>query len=356
MLKWYSERGMVNAWLTSFDKAGNTNSLLMKSLKGAFPILNDSTELSLLKWLDLTKEVLLEIYIEPSLSEFGNPDAVILIGDETGKNRQVLFIEAKMCTFQESSGKPGTVSLTRNSSRILHELFMKAVFYKELKTIKNSDVEGFEARVYAEDKKKRKIGRNKFVLELAWKIMQCDKAAFIALTTDLVSSPVNLMQAQACNIAIKNNHKGVFNSDNRQLFILPWQSIYAVSDASDDLRRAFDENLDSFSFSRETVPNRDDFIWKYFENQGLSVVNRESSFTLNFKDSKRALFTCNVKTGFGNITGLLLKFTNIQVSRKRKNHNPYFSIWRNDLKEGTESDIHFRKKIEEAVQLLQESD
>ena len=186
--------------------------------------------------------------------------------------------------------------------------------------------------------------------------MQCDKAAFIALTTDLVSSPVNLMQAQACNIAIKNNHKGVFNSENRQLFILPWQSIYAVSDASDDLRRAFDENLDSFSFSRETVPNRDDFIWKYFENQGLSVVNRESSFTLNFKDSKRALFTCNVKTGFGNITGLLLKFTNIQVSRKRKNHNPYFSIWRNDLKEGTESDIQFRKKIEEAVQLLQESD
>ena len=104
MLKWYSERGMVNAWLTFIDKARNNNYLLKKSLEGAFPILNDSAEISLLKWLDLPEDAVVNIYIEPSLSEFGNPDAVILICDKNRKYRRVLFIEAKMCAFMKCSG------------------------------------------------------------------------------------------------------------------------------------------------------------------------------------------------------------------------------------------------------------
>lgn len=242
----YSERGVVNAVFETIAAHPDANRLL-EDLLGRTTSWKGASKLGFAEgWVEK-----FEIYIEPSLSDFGDPDVLLLVKDRYLRQWRAFFIETKMEPFLMSSPptgeeiveqlpvyqnlasivsscdfkgddseywrklwadlvghaikKPGEYQ--RNSSGLIHELFLKYRFWRTLFPAVNSLTDWTSLakgiQVYAaetpdcghndefdgSDGKKhrlRKIGRDPVVLRLVRHL--CDLAPsthFVSLTTDL---------------------------------------------------------------------------------------------------------------------------------------------------------------------------
>lgn len=127
----YSERGMINSLFYELKYSENYLRLLNDFLSlVSFPDSGVTFQVSEVK-----------ILIEQSFSDFGAPDAVILVNNHGVK--QVIFIEAKVKTFQKQyrsileefeEFKIGIEINEVNTSNLFVQLYFKTRLIKELKS------------------------------------------------------------------------------------------------------------------------------------------------------------------------------------------------------------------------------
>ena len=186
----YSERGLVNALFDFVISAEHPDALWADLIKRSllwYSALMEPTARSTDSRLPIQT---LSVYVEPSLSMFGTPDAVVLVDYKTGPNEShpgdVFFIEAKLETFASSS--KGT-DFKSNCSSVLHELFLKARFHElaqrpsATESVRTHSLLTPGVLIYQNDTKSRKIGKDPQVVELAQAIAK-RSAYFVSLTTD----------------------------------------------------------------------------------------------------------------------------------------------------------------------------
>lgn len=176
----YSERGLVNALVQAISSKDD-GSLLPVLFSKVFSV-ESGMRLSG-DFLNLGNPLAVEIFVEPSLSEFGNPDAVIFAKGPKGGPIAV-YVEAKLCPFFASSrpeAEVGEAAYRKNASTILHELYMKASLHQEIKSC--NELGALSAKVYADESRPRKLGSDPQVLALAKRLQDCE-AYFLAVTTD----------------------------------------------------------------------------------------------------------------------------------------------------------------------------
>ncbi|MCB9133612.1 MAG: hypothetical protein H6647_22030 [Anaerolineales bacterium] len=178
----YSERGAFNALLHEISYSDNANELLMRFLnlvrmpRGA-----------------IQHEVIdgVEVLLEPSLSDFGNPDAVALIH---GANRRcVVFFEGKVKTSRSGSWtieKEWTkftagVKVKVESSNLFTQLYHKVRFVSALRSVGVSGLQNGIEFPACSRKQLRKIGDNPVVLRTAAQISNyLDLVQFVAVVPD----------------------------------------------------------------------------------------------------------------------------------------------------------------------------
>ncbi|HIN85867.1 MAG TPA: hypothetical protein EYN06_05240 [Myxococcales bacterium] len=202
----YSERGLVNALFESIGTNDNAHKLWAELIQQSV-LWNSHLHGSTAMAPNLADTIEhLAIYVEPSLSSFGNPDVVVLVDYKTvaGQSRRgdVFFIEAKLETFESSSQTPDR---DKNCSSVLHELFLKARFYqlarwpKATPSLRKHPLLTPGVRVYNQDKDPRKIGTDRQVLELAQAIATRE-AWFVSLTTDLTPQKGKPWPKELCSV------------------------------------------------------------------------------------------------------------------------------------------------------------
>jgi len=188
----YSERGLVNALFESILSSSDPQMVMSRLLETA----TLTNRKSVIKYRVGSPIRDFEVFIEPSLSQFGNPDVVLLLDrepsegesntvDRIGPYTDVIFIEAKIEGFEQSvNRKP---DLRRNHSTVLHELFLKARFAHYLRNNEKSVYDGipvYDHDVKAQGKNySRTVGTDPLVLELV-ELMKGCQTYFFALTTD----------------------------------------------------------------------------------------------------------------------------------------------------------------------------
>ena len=193
----YSERGMINSLFYE-----------MKISENNLRLLNDFLSLVSFPYYRVTFQVSeVKILIEQSFSDFGDPDAVILVNNHGFK--QVIFIEAKVKTeeksrweiskefekFMRGIAKPEPPK--GYSSNLFVQLYFKTRLIKELKSggvkqlqegVKFPECLLKKNRKTHERSEKRKIGNNKVVLNAVEELKGYSKdALFIALLPDNIS-------------------------------------------------------------------------------------------------------------------------------------------------------------------------
>ena len=181
----YSERGLVNGLFEALAARAGAGALWLELLGRTRAWYHAHPSRSGRAQAPDFKGVIeaLHIYIEPSLSGFGRPDVVVLADFEDGFKR-AFFLEAKVGTFAQSVGLGGArqKALNKNSSSVLHELFLKARFGALLEEQPERLREG--VRIYASPKERlRKIGSDPMVLELV-EALKGRILYFVSLTTD----------------------------------------------------------------------------------------------------------------------------------------------------------------------------
>ena len=194
----YSERGAMNALFygMAFDK-DNGKKYMRKFLKLA-NIENPD------KFSDF------EIYNEFSLSEFGDPDLVIIAKQKEGKSPVVFFLEAKVSegtSYNMDKQKKYHEEYINNgsydkghASNLFFQLRLKHYFFSQresiIEPIGESDgksigepdrIEKTEDR--NGDFRFRKIGKNPIVIKFAEKIKPCVDAYYIAIIPESEPEP-----------------------------------------------------------------------------------------------------------------------------------------------------------------------
>lgn len=172
----YSERGMIYSLLLDLDKMDKSSlQAVIQALIKEIKFVNTSTTTPLVGG-EIT------ILIEPSFSDFGDSDLVIICGSTT------FFIEAKVATYSKKFSleeefkafeDPATRSASmkedeakRKSSNLFTQLYHKMGLVDGLKNgllSKKLDCVEFDLKSTVS---KRKIGTNPVVLDLAKKIMK----------------------------------------------------------------------------------------------------------------------------------------------------------------------------------------
>jgi hypothetical protein len=194
----YSERGMINSLFYELKISENYLRLLNDFLSlVSFPDSGVTFQVSEVK-----------ILIEQSFSDFGAPDAVILVNNHGVK--QVIFIEAKVKTEEASrweiskefekfrSGIAKPKPPKGYSSNLFVQLYFKTRLIKELKSggvkqlqegVKFTECLLKMNRTTHKRIEKRKIGTNKIVLKAVEELKgYCNNALFIALLPDDISN------------------------------------------------------------------------------------------------------------------------------------------------------------------------
>ncbi len=293
----YSERGLVNALFESVMDADRPLDLLKKLMGSAVAVCPGGEE------LDLSVAQDFEIYVEPSLSEFGNPDALVFLYLEPEAHpSDVIFVEAKLVPFLTSSrliqsirgealdGRPEVLfgsaasaveseevdrflalqpsswpdeTYGKNGSTILQELFLKARLVSFLGMsdgLKRLQEPGIG--VYSADKGTRKIGYKDLVIQVARKIEKTAKSWFFALTPDLLP-PADSEAPWLTGAAIRTMIDHINNQPlpsrckpddwKKRTYVWSWQAIWeTASDTSEKslsrLRETMTWNDQSFSY------------------------------------------------------------------------------------------------------------
>jgi hypothetical protein len=279
----YSERGLVNAWV----EEASTEQLLegIKKARGLFKeeLLNIST--------DITH---VEVYTEYSLSDFGDPDLLLILHDVEG-NTIAVFIEAKLCPFLTSS--PGRKIkpeyYEKNASSVLHELFLKAVFWKNRKDIEKKNIKLYD------NEKERKIGKDKMVLDLAQKLTNCSEAYFVALTTDMNLSEDKRKEIK--NLIIQISKKSPGTKWNEFTYILSWQDLAQMKDLP-GFQKTLKENVVKMTFPNieDVDPMELNNFWQQVSSklQHGRERKRKGKWTLYNENEKKAVATYSITHGF----------------------------------------------------------
>ena len=286
----YSERGLVNALFESIRRADEPDrvwsDLIGRNLSW-WSALKEPTVRGLRLGFTVRR---LAIYVEPSLSGFGNPDAVVLVDYETEPNLSLggdaFFFEAKLETFASSSED---TDLTSNCSSVLHELFLKARFQelaqlpKPKESVRNHSFLTPGVLVYQKDKEPRKIGKDRQVLELAEAIAG-RSAYFVSLTTDETRPvhspwPPELRDDAQLLEAIHNKNKNVGKQDPKVPYGNPlggwiemslqlgWDQVWlwAKAHGLDRMTQAMRENRAKFKCRPIPRPDRIGAIADFFD-------------------------------------------------------------------------------------------
>lgn len=189
----YSERGAMNALfyqIAFYKEEGNLHMREFFRLAGF-----DNPE----EFSDF------EIYNEFSLSQFGNPDLVIIA--KRGNEKVAFFIEAKVAAckgFKISSSKKefekdlrNTSNRKRNTSNLFYQLKQKAVFFKKRYTFPN------QREKVDTGKKQKSIGNNPIVRAFVDLLKECSEAKFIAILPDVSAEGDPSKLIQSMNLPFK---------------------------------------------------------------------------------------------------------------------------------------------------------
>ena len=303
----YSERGLVNAWVEDIRR--NPDCLI--------PCLEQAVSVASGKNLHFDeKPCQIEIYPEYSLSQFGDPDLVLIL-HYPNKSSKVIFIEAKLEPFLRSSppmgegqGKKPITNYQKNASTVLHELFLKSMFWNHFDAVKKGIsiyATELEADSDASRKNKaRKIGYDKQVLSF-WEAMEIIRhnrlgnVYFVALTTDTKDS-LNKDQTdiedQIIGISKINNQ---YHYWHELTYILPWKSLWELSQNGmlPDTKTTIEENMGKFTFPEVEEANQErlnEFWLKSSLHHGPTRI-RKGKWTLYNKQGKAAA-TYSIVHGF----------------------------------------------------------
>ncbi len=336
----YAERGVVNALFESIVASKEPNKVLPLLLECAKPVLSGYGERTFLS--EAVTDF--KVYVEPSLSDFGCPDAVVFI-DTADSHRSVIFVEAKLETFCSSCRAfyRDKDTYQRNGSTILHELFLKARFVDALTREEYLGEDhplnkGFH--VYEKDAKNRKIGTDPLVLELVLKIRECiagdvGRVAFLALTTDREPEATDWKTVSGGRQDICNHIRTIDGKENGgdnsrfsprdpeeywlgMTYLWGWQDIHrtaqwirgAGEESMERLLRTIEWNEPKFRFP-QIEPRPDEktaFYDRFFAKIGLRIEKSnkpceqakvQGRSTYYSKSSKRAVMTVCLVESFG---------------------------------------------------------
>ena len=198
----YSERGLVNAIFESVLSHPEGATILARLLQRAwrlpwmYPDGSSRDAYPHTPWPQGATIERAEVFVEHSLSDFGEPDAVIFMTGRLASGAletKAYMLEAKRETWSRNV-RHQAKELQQNASSILHELFLKSRLNSYLphelnQLIKTDSHPG--VRVYAQDSKNyRHIGQDPMVRQLVERLAQpALPCFFLALTTTPNPSP-----------------------------------------------------------------------------------------------------------------------------------------------------------------------
>jgi len=199
----YSERGLINSLCYELKYSPDNLQLLNNLLSlVSFPYRMVNFQISEAK-----------ILIEQSFSDFGDADLVLLVNNI--KSKQVIFIEAKVKTFQRACWnifeefeefKRGIEKDKVSSSNLFVQLYHKVRLVKTLQTGGIKQLQNGVQSPRCSSKSHRKIGDNKVVLKAIGQLKDYYKEAlFIALLPENDSS-------------LRNFYKGTLKDYNPEGF------------------------------------------------------------------------------------------------------------------------------------------
>lgn len=181
----YSERGLINSLLFEIKYSQNSLEILNQFLTSiTFPYRN------------ITFKVLnVKILIEQSFSDFGDADMVFLVNNN--ENKQIIFIEAKVKTFQNQCWtirnefeqlKEGIQQNKVSSSNLFTQLYHKLRLTQTLQRGGLNQLQKGVRFPVCSSKTNRKIGNNKVVLKAVNELVPyCGDVLFVALVPDITS-------------------------------------------------------------------------------------------------------------------------------------------------------------------------
>lgn len=253
----YSERGVINSLFYEMKFSRNSLHLLNNFLSlFSFPYRRVNFQISDAK-----------ILIEQSFSDFGDADVVLLVNNR--ENKQVIFIETKVKTFQKSWSIRKEFEKFREgiteqeppkgfSSNLFVQLYFKTQLIKALKSDGLQLKEGvrFPECLLKKNKKthkrttRRKIGENEVVLKSVNHLESyCKDAFFIALVPDDTSNLKNFYQ----NILKGCRPKYFQEWDIRNWGYLSWAQ---VEEFCRKYKNELDETLNTFDFNKGQIYER----------------------------------------------------------------------------------------------------
>jgi hypothetical protein len=173
----YSERGIMNALFYDIAFSKKDLKILVELLKLINPFYIDSKLIE----FEFSHTIGAKILIEQSLSEFGDPDIILLLnGTNSIKSewKQVIFIEAKVKTSQgkkwEIIKEFNAICIDNkiNSSNLFTQLHRKNIFTNAIKG-ENIDINCFNVK-HEENSEliTRKLGKNEIVINAAMMIKE----------------------------------------------------------------------------------------------------------------------------------------------------------------------------------------
>ena len=228
----YSERGMINSLFYEIFYRDDRNGLMQKLLS-TIQFKNDDIKL-------LVSDS--KIYIEQSLSDFGDSDAILLIDGIS--NKYTVFIEAKVKTSQRKSWSMEEVvrkfeqglEHEVDSSNLITQLVYKSWLVKALRDNNWKDImkNGIDSPI-ATSKKLRKSGDNKVVARVIATIKEYTSSVYyVALAPNLNNSHMFFNQL-AEYINDINDHVGIISWENIQNF--------CINNTLNNTKKNFDFNL-----------------------------------------------------------------------------------------------------------------
>lgn len=175
----YGERGVVNGIILDIKDDIN-------KLRGFFRAI-DMADGGKLDWADDVEKCV--FFVEPCFAEFGNPDLIAKV-ETTAHNKYVLFIEAKLKCYDDSSIKVDGSLLPKNysgnASKINIQLAFKYRFIEAFKACKGKNVieeDSQSAEIY-NDSVCRCLKKPIVVEKVCEMFKDAHKYYFIAMTND----------------------------------------------------------------------------------------------------------------------------------------------------------------------------
>jgi len=327
----YSERGLVNALFESILASADPTAVLTRLLQTATLVENRH---SVVKYRLRSPIRDFKVFIEPSLSQFGNPDVVLLLdrepipgegtpAEDAGEYSDVIFIEAKIEGFAQSVERSPV--LHKNASTVLHELFLKARFTHYL--LRDEERIHSGVPVYADDMKDpakpyaRKVGSDPVVLDLVEQIRGCNPW-FFALTTDrghpasphegsfLTGNVIGELQRKiraANEVADPSITEGWVGGWWEELtYLWSWHDMLAEAQdlvasgepAMQRLLETMEWNRPKFTFPTVHDDVLDRLLGEFTSREDLEEGDRKSPDRKTFYKGGRARFTCRIADSF----------------------------------------------------------